>query len=73
MSTCQSKIVGIVRSPMLFGNNMLDVMRQFRVLLPEHAILALVVRAPTNESSRYGIHIEEAALLGRLFQISPCF
>ena len=41
---------------MLFGDNVLDVMRQFGVLLWQQAVLTTILRPLSNKVARGGIH-----------------
>ena len=53
---CKCKIVDFVGAAVLFGDNVLNVMRQFAVLLRQAAILATILGTLANKMARRGIH-----------------
>jgi hypothetical protein len=52
----QREIVNVVAPAMLFGDDMLDVVRQVAVFLAEQAVLTTVARSSPDRVSRGGIH-----------------
>ena len=53
----QRQVVGFVGTAVLFGDNVLDVVRQRTVLLGEQAVFTTIPRPPPNEIARDRIHI----------------
>jgi len=52
----QGKVVNVVAPAMLLRNDMLDVVRQVTVLLPERAILTTVGRSTPDKVPRGDVH-----------------
>jgi len=52
----QRKIVDVVTPAVLLGNDMLDVVGELAMLLAQQAILATVVRSPSNEVLHASVH-----------------
>ncbi|MGA2117370.1 MAG: hypothetical protein ABSH56_21735 [Bryobacteraceae bacterium] len=52
----QGEVPDLIEAAVLFGQNMLDVVRQVAIFLLKQAIFATVVGAPPDEVSRRGIH-----------------
>jgi hypothetical protein len=52
----QREIVNVIAPAVLFGDDMLDVVRQLAVLLTQQAILATVVSPAADKVPRGGIH-----------------
>jgi len=52
----QGKVVNVVAPAMLLRNNMLDVVRQVTVLLPEQAILTTIGRSTPDKVPRSEVH-----------------
>jgi hypothetical protein len=50
------EVVNVISPAMLFGDNMLDVVRQAAVLLAQQAILTTVIRSSPDKVARRGIH-----------------
>jgi hypothetical protein len=55
--TCQRQIIDVVQSPVLFRNNVFDVMSEFAVILTEQTIFARVRRTMPNEVARDRVHV----------------
>jgi len=55
--TRQRKVLGNVAPSVLLRENMLDVMREVAVFLPQQAILAAVMGAFPHKSAGDGIHL----------------
>jgi hypothetical protein len=54
--TGEGEVVNVIRSTMLLRKDMLDVVSQLGMLLPEQAIFALVVCSTPDKVPRGGIH-----------------
>ena len=54
---CERQIIQVIGSAVLFGDDVLDVMRQLAVLLAKLAVFAASVRATTHEVACWRIHL----------------
>jgi hypothetical protein len=53
---CEREIVSFIGAAMLLGDNMLDMVGQFGILLWQQALLTTIFRPFSNEIARGGIH-----------------
>jgi hypothetical protein len=52
----QRKVINVIASAVLLGDDMLDVVRQLAVLLAQQAILATMIRSSSDKVPRGGVH-----------------
>lgn len=53
---CKCEIVSFIGAAMLFGDNVLDMVGQFGILLWQQTVLTTILRSLSDELARGGIH-----------------